>query len=722
MNAFLTQLFRMSLTAGWMTLLLLILRPVMKKMPRRFSCLAWGLVAIRLALPISLESKVSLVPQAVSNPELVANQLPMAVNRTEAAVAALSPIGQPATGLSWVQMLPVIWAVGAAALTIHALVGYIRLLKRVQVSMKIGEDLYLCDHIRSPFVLGLFRPKIYLPSDLDSRISPYVLAHERMHLKRRDPAWKLLGYGLLCIHWFNPLCYVAYILFCRDLEQSCDEAVVRNWNHQQRKDYSAALLECSMPRHVIAACPVAFGEVGVKQRIRGVLQYRKPKSWVICLAAALCITLAACLLTNPVQAENQSQVKDQPQTEVTSQVQNQSPAELDTVHQGQPQQEATTIIIQEEIILFNSPNTSSKPVRTLTVGETAQIIRTENIGDEQWAYLETSDAQRLGWAKLSQDGTTIEAQEVTDMPYEQQGNIPIILGEDTVIRNSPNESSLEKGTFPAGSAAKIIRRENVNGSDWAYISDAQEESTGWAQLSDEDVALSFFRSYVAASALDTPDTAESYLYFRTEPAREFYRQMYSPVTGWDATGVERVLTGLWCIRWESNDQTGTEYAFVLERNGQLYVAQNVHALPDDLLVWLDVSAYERDGAMYMNDDLLENQAVTTRLLQFAEPSRVTVEIIDDTWQVPQSQWQIDLTDAVCSTDTWRVADIPTGGGAKCIVTLYTESGAGARLWDVDSSVLVTYPDGAMECYRADLGSYELLAMVYQWAVAISEQS
>lgn len=609
MNAFLTQLLRMSLTAGWMILFLLILRPVMKKLPRRFSCVAWALVAIRLALPISFESKVSLVPQAVSNPEFVVNQLPAAVNRTETA-AALTPIGQSATGVNWLQVLPLIWTVGAAVLAAYALVGYIRLLKRVQVSMKVGENLYLCDGIRSPFVLGLFRAKIYLPSDLDSHTSPYVLAHERMHLRRKDPVWKLQGYGLLCAHWFNPLCWVAYILFCRDLEQACDEAVVRNWSHQQRKEYSTALLECSMPRHIIAACPVAFGEVGVKQRIRAVLNYRKPKFWAVALSVVLCITLAVCLLTNPVRAEME---------------------------------------------------------KAQAVAQTAQEP------------------------------------------------IPIILGENTVLRNSPSESSQEKLTLPAGSAATIVRRENISGADWAFIQDADSESTGWIPFSGEEVALGFFRSYVAASALDTPDTAESYLYFRTEYAREVYRQMYAPVTGWDATGAEQVLSGLWCIRWENEDGTDMDYAFVMEQDGQLYVAQSVHALPDEIMLRLDVSAYEKENAMYMNDDLLENQAVTARLLQFAEPSRVTVEIIDDSWQKPESQWQLDFTDAVCSTDTWRVSDIPTKGGAKCIVTLYAGSGACARVWDVDSTVLVTYPDGSMECYRADLGSEELLALIYDWA-------
>lgn len=686
MNAFLSQLFRLSLTAGWMILLLLILRPLLRKLPRRFSCLAWALVGIRLALPFSFESKVSLVPQAISNPEGIVTQLPMAVTRTEA-VTGLTPLGQTTAPFSWLSLLPLLWGLGVAVMTVYALVGYIRLLKRVQVSMKVGEDLFLCDSIRSPFVLGLYRAKIYLPSDLNSNIRPYVLAHERMHLRRKDPVWKLLGYGLLCAHWFNPLCWIAYILFCRDLEQACDEAVVRNWNNQQRKEYSSALLECSMPRHIIAACPVAFGEVGVKQRIRAVLNYRKPKFWAIALSVALCITLAVCLLTNPVQAE----------------------IPIDS----------ETITIQEELVLFNSPNTAAKPTKTLTVGDVVQIIRIENVGDTKWAYLETSDGQHLGWAELSEGGTTVKAQEMTDMPYEKQGSIPIILGQDTILRNSPSEMSQEKQTLPAGSAATIVRRENIGGADWAFIEDADTKSTGWAPFSDEEVALAFFRSYVAASTLETPDTAESYLYFRTENAREFYRQMYAPVTGWDATGATQVLTGLWCIRWESKDGTDMDYAFVLEQEGQLYVAQNVHALPDEKLMLLDVSAYEKENAMYMNDDLYENQAVTTRLLQFAEPTQVEINFLDSSYQVPQSQWQIDFTDTVCSTDTWRVSDIPTTGGAKCIITLHNAEGATARIWDVDASVLMTYPDGAMECYKAEFEGAEFLSLIYPWAVELS---
>ena len=225
MNHFFTQLVRQSLTGGWIILALLLLRPLIKKLPRWISCLLWALAAVRLVMPFSLESKMSLVPQQIAATTqitpIIAN-IPI----SQPAVQAAAPAA--AQHVSWQELLPVLWLMGGAIMAIYALVSYIRILKRVQVSIRVGDKLYLCDQVRSPFILGIFRPRIYLPSDMDEATTRLVLSHERSHLRRGDHLWKPLGYALLCLHWFNPLCWAAYLLFCRDIEQACDEAVVKD--------------------------------------------------------------------------------------------------------------------------------------------------------------------------------------------------------------------------------------------------------------------------------------------------------------------------------------------------------------------------------------------------------------------------------------------------------------------------------------------------------------
>ena len=281
MQSFFYGLARQSLTAGWMILALLLLRPLLKKAPRAFSCLLWGLAAVRLVFPFSLESRVSLVPQQIAAPVRVTPIDPTYFAGPTIQTGAPAAAQVVSRGISWREVVPWVWLIGVAVMGIYALVSYLRLARRVRASVRIKDRLYICDNVSSPFILGLFRPKIYLPSDLVQPATDYVLAHERAHLRRGDHLWKPLGYALLTVYWFNPLCWLAYILFCRDMEQACDEAVIKNMTQKDKKAYSAALLQCSMPRSAIAACPVAFGEVSVKQRIRGVLNYRRPTLWMV---------------------------------------------------------------------------------------------------------------------------------------------------------------------------------------------------------------------------------------------------------------------------------------------------------------------------------------------------------------------------------------------------------------------------------------------------------
>ena len=371
MNEFFTQLARQSLTGGWMILALILLRPLIKKLPRWISCLLWALAAVRLVMPFSLESKMSLVPQRIAAPTqitpIIAN-IPMAQPALQTAAPAA------AQHFSWQEALPVLWLIGGAVMVIYALVSYIRILKRVQVSIRVGDKLYLCDQVRSPFILGIFRPRIYLPSDMDEATTRLVLSHERTHLRRGDHLWKPLGYALLSVYWFNPLCALAYILFCRDIEQACDEAVIKNMTPGDKKAYSAALLQCSLPGHAIAACPLAFGEVGVKQRIQGVLNYRKPKFWVMILSAVLCTVLAVGFLTDP--------------------------AEANEVEVG-----VTDSAVPQEYPVYSSPSEDARILYQLVPGQDYTILSTQRIGYCLCAYVECQDCMTHGWRIRVRDRT-----------------------------------------------------------------------------------------------------------------------------------------------------------------------------------------------------------------------------------------------------------------------------------------------------------------------------
>jgi len=305
------HLLNMSITAGWIALAVLILRLFLKKAPRWITVLLWGLVGLRLLLPISIESVLSLIPSAETvPPEIIYAQEPQIHSGVDVFNNTVNPVISeslaPAAGSSVnpIQIIlfiaTIVWLVGLAGMLIYTLISYLRLRRKVKVSLSIDKNIYICDEINTPFILGVIRPKIYLPSTLTSQEQDYVLSHEKAHLKRRDHLIKPLGFLLLSVYWFNPLLWIAYTLLCRDIEIACDEKVIRDMDTEDRKEYSTALLNCSIPRRMIAACPLAFGEVSVKQRIKGVLNYKKPAFWISIVAIILCIALSIGFLTNPV--------------------------------------------------------------------------------------------------------------------------------------------------------------------------------------------------------------------------------------------------------------------------------------------------------------------------------------------------------------------------------------------------------------------------------------
>lgn len=302
-----------SFHGGVIIALVLILRLALKNAPRRFICLLWLLAGLRLLLPFQIESGLSLQPDPsmmarpqaqIQTPQQdMVPALPEDAGLPEDVVIVIgdgveNPGEAPARRVTdWGAVGAWVWLAGVCAMAIYSAGAYIALRRRIREAVKTADGVYRCHGLDTAFVLGCFRPRIYIPaevSDIDS-----VLAHERAHIRRGDHWFKLLGFAALAVHWFNPLVWAAYLLLCRDLEMACDEAVVRDMDLKQRKAYSAALLACAASRSGIAACPVAFGEVSVKRRILRVLGYRRPRFWICVMAAAAVLFVAVCFVTSP---------------------------------------------------------------------------------------------------------------------------------------------------------------------------------------------------------------------------------------------------------------------------------------------------------------------------------------------------------------------------------------------------------------------------------------
>ena len=311
MSGIFLKLLNLSISASWLVLVVLALRLVLKRAPKWVNVLLWGMVALRLMLPFSIESALSLIPSAETvSPEVVrfdpaptitsgVTIIDNAVNPSLSESFAAAPLASVNPLYVWTYLAGWVWLIGLAAMLAYALVSYLRLRRRVSASIPLRENIYVCDEVASPFILGIVRPRIYLPSALDEAQRGSVLSHERAHLARRDHWWKPLGFALLAVYWFNPLLWLAYTLLCRDIELACDERVLRGMDAGQVKDYSSALLACSVPRRMLAACPLAFGEVGVGARVKNALRYKKPAFWVVAASVAVCIVVAVCFLTNP---------------------------------------------------------------------------------------------------------------------------------------------------------------------------------------------------------------------------------------------------------------------------------------------------------------------------------------------------------------------------------------------------------------------------------------
>ena len=311
MSELFLKIVNMSISASWVVIAVLTLRFCLKKAPKWVNVLLWGIVAVRMVFPFSIESVLSLIPSAETiSPSIMMEQSPSVQTGVPALNHVINPVISgsftPAPGASanplqiWIPVLTGIWLFGIAALFLYSAVSYWRLHRKVCEAVILRGNIYQSEKVCSPFVLGIIRPKIYLPYHMDSREMDHVIAHEQTHIRRKDHWWKPLGFLLLTTHWFNPLMWLSYILLCQDIELACDEKVIRKMSNEQRADYTQALVACSVDRRLITACPLAFGEIGVKERVKSVMNYKKPAFWIVLASVIVCAVIAVCFLTNPI--------------------------------------------------------------------------------------------------------------------------------------------------------------------------------------------------------------------------------------------------------------------------------------------------------------------------------------------------------------------------------------------------------------------------------------
>lgn len=462
MDAVFLELLNRSLAASWLVLAVLLLRPLTGKAPKNLRCLLWALAAMRLLLPARLKSPLSLLPSAAP-----ISVMPGAAPTVQSGFAAVDAALNPALASSltpvptasadpaqiWLHIGALLWLIGLAAMLLYTLLSFVLLRRRVADAVLFHDNIYLSDKIDSPFVLGLVFPRIYLPFGLTEDNMALVLAHEQGHLTRHDHWWKPLGFALLALTWFNPLSWIAYVLFCRDIELACDEHVLAVLGPGARKPYSRALLDCSVSHRRIAACPLAFGESDAKSRIKNVLSWKKPTVWVLLAGVLLCAVLAVCFLTDPVE---------RPQAE-------QSPEPLAAA----PSPAGT-------------PNESTPMVTELVSGRSYPVAQLFGMPDERFSAINAANAPYFTFELgHDEDGRLIlTAWQPSDEPFELNGEY--FADDGTTITEIPILVQTVRGTMltEGGSA---VENDPVRTLDIRYYEFSLDEFT--LHLGEEPVEL-----------------------------------------------------------------------------------------------------------------------------------------------------------------------------------------------------------------------------------------
>ena len=344
-----TAILSMSKTASFVILAVILTRFLLRKAPKIISYLLWSVVLIRLLCPVSFSSPVYGLPEQTYTPVISVERQEVHSNAENVLPDPPSPA--ESTSVHSLTVLSGVWAMGVGIMLLYTILSYGRLKQKLAVSMRLRDNIYMVDDLKTPFVMGLLRPKIYLPSTLEKRELVYILAHEQYHIRRLDYLVKPIGFLALCLHWFNPLVWVAFLLFCKDMEMSCDEAAIRQLGEEIRAEYSSSLLSLATGRPMLFRVPLAFGEGDTKSRIRNLKNWKKPVLWTVILAGAVCAILAIILLTNRTQSPESSP--------------SQSTTVLKSGEQITPEQAVNTLIesilYEDNKIRFTIPNEYDTP-------------------------------------------------------------------------------------------------------------------------------------------------------------------------------------------------------------------------------------------------------------------------------------------------------------------------------------------------------------------------
>lgn len=460
------SVLNMSLIASVMVVVAVFVRLMLKKAPRWIVCLLWGLVAVRLVCPFSFESVLSLIPSAepipqeitlMENPQIdtgiyiVNNVVNPIISDTVTSDSLASVNKVEAT----VRIASYIWLFGIVCLTGYAVVSYIMLYRKTKGAISVGDRIKISDYIETPFILGIIRPFVYVPSGISDEQFKHIIAHENAHLKRLDYLWKPMGFIILSIHWFNPFVWIAYIMLCKDIEIACDEKVIRELAKNDITAYAQTLLNCSQERRIILMCPIAFGEVSVKERIKHVLSFKKPAFWIILVAVIVCAIVAVCFLTNPKREEEPGLVE----TNIENNSENDSMSELELsetteADNADTAEEALTFeeAIYQEIIKHGSKYAPASGVSEYKVASFIKLEEAVTDGTVEERYVK-------GMAMYMEANVTDEGIEETSSLH-----IPVILTFEVVDGNYVLKEWWEsgEGAFYGQSIVDNFLPENVD--------------------------------------------------------------------------------------------------------------------------------------------------------------------------------------------------------------------------------------------------------------------
>lgn len=586
--------------AGILILAVLGLRLLFRRLPKNPQCLLWIPVGLRLALPFSLRSAASLTPknQPITR-ETVTQAASTILQRgtveiRPAEVSQTAEISAAAAqrSVSVLQVLSLIWLVGLAVMLLWGLLSYLRLRKQLAVSLHRSENIYLCDEIPAPFVLGILRPRIYLPSRLDGMVERNVLAHEQAHIAHRDPWWKLLGFVLLSVYWFHPLVWLGYWLFCRDLEMACDERVTRCMTPAEKKTYACCLLACAAPKSGFPTCPVAFSQNSVKQRIAGILGKKVTKRWVLAAACILAIVAVVCFATSPRSQES---------------------AQAAALGYSLEPDGTNHLALSKDGAVLGG----IRCAKVYGKESDRELFRLLGIDLNTAEY---SHFYGSGWTLRTEDGAnsyhilTIRDGAVYDLYY------------DTDLADQDTRKALQQlfdGLSPLPTP----------------VVDTARQTDG--------EALDFFTRYLAACTQEAFDVWAQSVYFANQAAYSNAKGSYAPVDSAELLWWTRLNDRLWVFAWRDSTVDHDVYAFVADMDGTYQIIRNVNEIPDAYMEGVAIYAYSDTRSEWAENSDLDWVYYTLR--SFATPVRVECFHLET---VTAAEHPLNFLDFQGSTDAW----------------------------------------------------------------------